>query len=128
MIASNPDERTGRDTGPDSGDGHSRGAEVTADLPMSLTAFVGRERELDELRSLFRAGKRLVTLIGTGGIGKTRLAVELGRSASDLGEHVLGAARRVAEVLLRRCPSVTEQEIDELVAVEPHEHGSRRAA
>ena len=135
--------------------------EVTSVLPMSLTTFVGRERELDELRSLFRAGKRLVTLVGIGGIGKTRLALELGFSAGDLGwakvyfvelasladpglvggavlesvgggssrsplqaaaeylreanallvldccEHVLGAARRAAEVVLRRCPSVT---------------------
>lgn len=127
----------------------------------SLTTFVGRERELDELRSLFRSGVRLVTLVGIGGIGKTRLALELGQRAGDLGwtqvyvtelaaladpglvddtvlesvgggssrsplpaaaehlreatallvldccEHVLGAARRVAEMLVRDCPSVT---------------------
>jgi predicted ATPase len=139
---------------------HPQGVQVTGALPVSLTTFVGRERELDELRSLFRGGKRLVTLVGIGGIGKTRLALELGFSASDLGwasvylvelasladpdlvggavlesvgggssrsplqaaaeylreahallvldccEHVLGAARRAAEVLLRRCPSV----------------------
>ena len=139
---------------------NTQDVEVTGDLPMSLTTFVGRERELDELRSLFRAGKRLVTLVGIGGIGKTRLALELAFSAGDLGwakvylvelasladpglvdgavlesvgggssrsplqaavgylreanallvldccEHVLSAARRVAEVLLRRCPSV----------------------
>jgi len=29
-----------------------------------LTSFVGRERELDEIRSLFREGKRLVTVTG----------------------------------------------------------------
>jgi len=58
---------------------------VSGDLPMSLTALVGRERELDELRSLFREGRRLVTLVGIGGIGKTRLALELGFSAGDLG-------------------------------------------
>src|SRR5260221_8042863 len=137
---------------------HPQDVEVADDLPMSLTTFVGRERELDELRSLFREGKRLVTLVGIGGIGKTRL--ELGFSAGDLGwakvylvelappadpglvggavlesvgggssrsplqaavgylreanallvldccEHVLGAARRLAGVLVRRCPSV----------------------
>jgi hypothetical protein len=59
--------------------------QVTGDLSTSLTTFVGRERELDELRSPFREGKRLVTLVGIGGIGKTRLALELGFSAGDLG-------------------------------------------
>jgi hypothetical protein len=42
-----------------------------------LTSFVGRERELDEIWSLFREGKRLVTVIDTGGIGKTCLALQL---------------------------------------------------
>jgi predicted ATPase/DNA-binding CsgD family transcriptional regulator len=147
-------------SGPGSRADHPQDVEVTGDLPMSLTTFVGRERELDELRSLFRAGKRLVTLVGIGGIGKTRLVLELGFSAGDLGwakvylvelaplanpglvegavlesvgggssrsplqaaveylreatallildscEHVLDAARWVAEVLLRGCPSV----------------------
>jgi hypothetical protein len=52
--------RKGQDPGPDSRVGNPRDVEVTGDLPMSLTAFVGRERELDELQSLFRDGKRLV--------------------------------------------------------------------
>jgi predicted ATPase/DNA-binding SARP family transcriptional activator len=44
-------------------------------LPVRLTSFVGRERELDLLaRSLVSA--RLVTLAGPGGAGKTRLATE----------------------------------------------------
>jgi predicted ATPase len=150
-----------QDPGRDSRVDNLQDVQVTGDLPMYLTTFVGRARELDELRSLFRAGKRLVTLVGVGGIGKTRLALELGFSARDLGwanvyfvelaaladpalvdgavlesvgagashsplqaaaerlraanallvldccEHVLDAARQVAEVLLRRCPAVT---------------------
>jgi predicted ATPase/DNA-binding NarL/FixJ family response regulator len=72
-------------TGPDSFVSRQPDMRVSGDLPMSLTSFVGRERELDELRSLFRDGKRLVTLVGTGGIGKTRLALELGWSTGDLG-------------------------------------------
>ena len=72
-------------SGPGSRADHPQDVEVTGDLPMSLTTFVGRERELDELRSLFREGKRLVTLVGIGGIGKTRLTLELGFSAGDLG-------------------------------------------
>ena len=73
------------DPGPGSRVDSPQDVEVAGDLPMSLTTFVGRERELDELRSLFPAGKRLVTLVGIGGIGKTRLALELGFSAGDLG-------------------------------------------
>jgi predicted ATPase/DNA-binding CsgD family transcriptional regulator len=150
-----------KDPGPGSRADEPLDGEVTRTLPMSLTSFVGRERELDQLRSLVRAGKRLVTLVGIGGIGKTRLALQLGVGARDLGwanvyfvelaaladpglvddavlesvgagssrsplraavehlraaralvvldccEHVLGAARGAAEVLLRGCPFVT---------------------
>ena len=45
-------------------------------LPVALTSFVGRERELASARELVRAS-RLVTLTGVGGSGKTRLALEL---------------------------------------------------
>ncbi len=44
-------------------------------LPTSLTSFVGRARELDDVRDLLKAS-RLVTLTGVGGGGKTRLALE----------------------------------------------------
>lgn len=44
-------------------------------LPVPLTRFVGRERELAEVARLV-AANRLVTLTGAGGVGKTRLAVE----------------------------------------------------
>ncbi|WP_213453825.1 ATP-binding protein [Rhizomonospora bruguierae] len=53
-------------------------------LPTQITTFVGRVRERAELRSLVTA-QRLVTVVGAGGAGKTRLAVEL---AGDLvGEY-----------------------------------------
>ena len=42
-------------------------------LPAELSSFVGRERELVELRRLLRTS-RLITLTGSGGAGKTRLA------------------------------------------------------
>jgi predicted ATPase/DNA-binding NarL/FixJ family response regulator len=74
-----------QDPGPGAGADEALAGEVTRTLPMPLSSFVGRERELDELRSLLRSGKRLVTLVGVGGIGKTRLALELGGSARDLG-------------------------------------------
>jgi predicted ATPase/DNA-binding CsgD family transcriptional regulator len=74
-----------QDAGPGSRADEPLDGNVTRTLPMSLTSFVGRELELDELRSLLRAGKRLVTLVGIGGIGKTRLALQLGFTARDLG-------------------------------------------
>ena len=72
-----------QDPGPGSRVDDTQDVEVTGDLPMSLTAFVGRERELEELRSLFRERKRLVTVTGIGG-GKTCLALHLCLSASGL--------------------------------------------
>jgi predicted ATPase/class 3 adenylate cyclase len=45
-------------------------------LPVQLTSFIGREHEVSEAKRLFSAC-RLVTLIGPGGIGKTRLALRL---------------------------------------------------
>ena len=51
-------------------------------LPRFLTSFVGREAELRSLRTLLGAS-RLVTITGTGGAGKSRLAVELAKSAAD---------------------------------------------
>lgn len=51
-----------------------------ARLPDSQTSFLGRESELDAVSRLLRKpGARLVTLLGPGGVGKTRLAIEVGR-------------------------------------------------
>ncbi|MGW7079099.1 BTAD domain-containing putative transcriptional regulator [Streptomyces sp. NPDC054866] len=44
-------------------------------LPARLTSFVGRDAELDQLAALL-AASRLVTLVGPGGAGKTRLSLE----------------------------------------------------
>jgi predicted ATPase/DNA-binding CsgD family transcriptional regulator len=54
------------------GQGRIRGG----NLPMQLTSFVGRHAELVELSSLLRQ-RRLVTLTGPAGVGKTRLALKL---------------------------------------------------
>ena len=51
-------------------------------LPTETTSFIGRGRELRQLHSLL-ADTRLLTLAGAGGAGKTRLAVELARSAEN---------------------------------------------
>ena len=49
---------------------------VPGNLPMQTTSFVGRTEEIRELTELVRA-HRLVTLTGVGGVGKTRLAVQV---------------------------------------------------
>jgi non-specific serine/threonine protein kinase len=45
-------------------------------LPAELTSFIGRNKELNDVRRLL-AGTRLLTLTGSGGTGKTRLALRL---------------------------------------------------
>jgi predicted ATPase/DNA-binding SARP family transcriptional activator len=52
------------------------------ELPVQLTSFVGREAELEEVLALLRRS-RLVTLVGPGGVGKTRLAIEAARLMRD---------------------------------------------
>ena len=48
-------------------------------LPRPLTTFVGRDSQIDELIDLIQQPHvRLVTVTGPGGVGKTRLAIEVG--------------------------------------------------
>lgn len=56
-------------------------------LPLQLTSFVGRGAEIDEVKRLVTES-RLVTLTGAGGIGKTRLALEV--ATQLLGEYAQG--------------------------------------
>jgi hypothetical protein len=54
--------------------------EAPNNLPVAVTSFVGRERRIEAAVQLLRnrsSGSRLVTLTGAGGVGKTRLALEI---------------------------------------------------
>ncbi len=76
-------------------------------LPVAQTSFVGRDRELAELARLMQQG-RLVTLIGPGGAGKTRLAAELisrglaGRDAVFVSLESIRFPRGLASALASR--------------------------
>ena len=52
-------------------------------LPSQATNFVGRAAELAELRALVSGGSRLVTIAGPGGIGKSRLALQVAAEVLD---------------------------------------------
>jgi predicted ATPase/DNA-binding XRE family transcriptional regulator len=52
--------------------------EPQSNLPSLITSFIGREREQAEVINLLRKN-RLVTIAGAGGIGKTRLAIQVGK-------------------------------------------------
>ncbi len=49
--------------------------EISSSIPIPLTSFIGREKELKEIARLL-ATSRLLTLTGPGGVGKTRLAIQ----------------------------------------------------
>jgi predicted ATPase/class 3 adenylate cyclase len=57
-------------------------------LPRQRTSFVGRQMEVSDVEALLSANS-LVTIVGTGGIGKTRLALE---AASDILEDTRDGA------------------------------------
>ncbi|MCE9584748.1 MAG: hypothetical protein K8T20_19835 [Planctomycetes bacterium] len=81
-------------------------------LPPATSAFVGRERELETIAGFLAApGTRIVTLLGPGGVGKTRLAVRAAAAALDgfpggawfadltVAEGAAGIAHAVAKAL-----------------------------
>lgn len=73
----------GEDTAMDRVAVRGKQAATPSNLPHHLTSFVGREAELRSLKRLLSTS-RLVTLTGTGGAGKSRLASELAAANSSL--------------------------------------------
>jgi predicted ATPase/class 3 adenylate cyclase/DNA-binding CsgD family transcriptional regulator len=63
-------------------------AVIAQRIPVQLSSFVGRDAELTQVGELL-AGNRLVTLTGAGGVGKTRLAVQVaGQLSGEFGDGV----------------------------------------
>lgn len=81
-------------------------------LPQVLTSFIGRERELSELNTMLQdPACRLITLAGTGGVGKTRMAIQVGlENIANFNAGVyfveLAALREVTQVPLKIAESL----------------------
>ena len=82
----------------------------SAPVPIFHTSFLGRSKEHGEIRALFRdPDNRLLSLVGPGGVGKTRLAVQVADTiASDLDAHLVyvplsaaGTEQRVIDLIAR---------------------------
>jgi predicted ATPase/DNA-binding XRE family transcriptional regulator len=103
--------------------------EQSGSIPLRLTSFVGRDQEMAELRALL-LDHRLITITGSGGVGKTRIATEIAvqfvsdgsgqASFVDLapverGEHVAGAIaaalgnNRESLLILDNCEHVIDE-------------------
>ena len=71
--------------------GNGRRAAPRRGLPVPLTSFVGRAAEVAELRAAL-GRKRLVTAVGPGGVGKSRLAVAVAGSWPGTGGTARGSS------------------------------------
>jgi non-specific serine/threonine protein kinase len=98
--------------------GRRRRAKATGNVARDLTTFVGRGQELRELKSLV-GRSRLVTLLGPGGIGKSRLARELAARLHGLFPGGVWLVELAELTNPNRVPSAVAR------ALNVHEHGRR---
>ena len=76
---------------------------IKHNLPGQLTTFIGRRGEITELRaSLLATNHRIITLIGEGGVGKTRLALTVAQSIVDLSVALAATAEQIGPLSLHR--------------------------
>lgn len=85
----------------------SKAPQAVGTVPSTIDPFIGRRAELDQIGALFCSGSRLVTVVGPGGLGKTRISLEFARLAQDEGrfasfvslEHVSEASKVLPDVI-----------------------------
>src|SRR5689334_14164233 len=92
-------------------------SEAHAATPAWATLFVGREQEITRATRLLATDARVISLVGIGGIGKTRLAIEI---VNRLGDRLRVVFVAFAAV---RDPSLMLPTIAETIGVAPHEDG-----
>ncbi|MEX2502167.1 MAG: BTAD domain-containing putative transcriptional regulator, partial [Trueperaceae bacterium] len=81
-------------------------------LPRPTTPFVGRDADLDRIETVLRAGDAdVVTLVGLGGAGKTRLAIEAARRVEDA---FAGGSAFVRLAAVRRAETFAQHVADAL--------------
>jgi predicted ATPase len=94
-------------------------------LPADLTPFIGREHELEQIDHLLTAERqRLVTIVGPGGMGKTRLALAVGAALRERYEDGvyfvdLTPLSRAADIPQAIAIALSYQAPDRAVALEP---------
>jgi predicted ATPase/DNA-binding SARP family transcriptional activator len=93
-------------------------------LPRVGTRFFGREKEVGEVVAALEEGARVVSLLGIGGSGKTRLALEvahrLTRRVAFIGLTAVSDAEEIAgEVRRTLAPSANEEDLARLVGTAP---------
>jgi predicted ATPase/DNA-binding CsgD family transcriptional regulator len=98
----------------------TNGASEVGGWPRPRTSFVGRESELEETVALLEGGVGSLTLVGPGGIGKTRLALAV---AERLNAAVTGEPAYVALAAVRD-PSLVLPAIAEAVGARVDERGA----
>ena len=87
--------------------------QVPNNLPQQATSFLGREHELDDISAALKTS-RLVTLLGMGGLGKTRLALQV--ASESLAEYPDGAW--FLDLSSLREPSLVVEETARLLQVQ----------
>jgi predicted ATPase len=93
----------------------------SVDLPTPATRFLGRERELfDAVSLVLDRDPRVLTIVGPGGTGKTRFAIELARLLADEAD---GSTLFVALAPLRDGTLLLPTIADRLGAPSPEPHG-----
>jgi predicted ATPase len=66
---------------------HPAAVPRTRPVPSPLSSLLGRDREISAVEDLFASGARLVTVVGPGGIGKTRVALEAAHRLAARGTY-----------------------------------------